>query len=329
MITSTQQAPDLRFLHYFCTAPQLVQLGSPVLTEAEILNIGTLGVFVHLHYPELADEAARQLLVLEPPIHVHVSTDCENKACRIREDFAFYGFDPGVRVLPNRGLDIAPFLIGFADKIPQYQFIFRLHGKRSLHLPGDLGDHWRHMAYDALAGSRRRARAVLRSFMTHPRLGMAAAPDFYYFADGPAIGNNRPAMDWVLNRLGLTLPSELPDEVVSFPMGSMFWCRSLALQPFLDLKLSFDEFSSKAPADRDGTLAHALERCFFYACALQGLEWTKLPFHGEVNERSSSWYHERIRLRGVKKRLLDTLSSTSWRMTAPLRKLRDLLAPKS
>jgi hypothetical protein len=33
--------------------------------------------------------------------------------------------------MPNRGRDIAPFLVGFRDLIPNYQLVLKLHTKKS------------------------------------------------------------------------------------------------------------------------------------------------------------------------------------------------------
>lgn len=66
-----------------------------------MVQLGELGVFLHLDYSDLADVAARQLLTIEPPC-LFTSTDSEDKACHICEDFTAYGLTPEVRGCPIR-----------------------------------------------------------------------------------------------------------------------------------------------------------------------------------------------------------------------------------
>jgi lipopolysaccharide biosynthesis protein len=55
----------------------------------------------------------------------------------------------------------------------------------------------------------------------------------------------------------------------------MFWARSRALKPLLDLNLSFDEFAEEAD-QKDATLAHAIERMYFFSCEKAGFCWAKI-----------------------------------------------------
>ena len=53
------------------------------------------------------------------------------------------------------------------------------------------------------------------------------------------------------------------DTILEFPTSTMFWCRPEVLKPILGLNLSPEGFEPEA-AQEDGTLAHAIERCFNY-----------------------------------------------------------------
>lgn len=305
--------------------PDLQALGDlGPLDASERDALGTLGVFAHVYYDELADELARQLLSIETAFQLYITTDAEAKAARIRSTFGDYlpGVPLEVRVVPNVGWDLAPFLLGCADAIPRHPYILRLHAKRSNHLPGDLGDHWRHMVFDALAGSRHRVRGALRAMLREERIGMAAPPHFYYYADQLTAGDNLAAMQQVLSRWGLSVTAQ---QRLDFPMSAMFWCRSEALQPLLDLALPLSAFVPTQRA-RDASLAHALERCFFHACGVSGLHWTRLPSPTPRDAPPiTPWNHELLRMRAVDARLRDVLHSTSWRITAPLRWIATLL----
>jgi hypothetical protein len=55
----------------------------------------------------------------------------------------------------------------------------------------------------------------------------------------------------------------------------MFWARAAALRPLLELGLSFSDFPPET-AQTDGTLGHAIERLYLYACERAGFGWLKL-----------------------------------------------------
>lgn len=50
---------------------------------------------------------------------------------------------------------------------------------------------------------------------------------------------------------------------LEFPAGSMMWFRSSALRPLLEANLNWSDFASEA-GQKNGTLAHVIERLFFY-----------------------------------------------------------------
>ena len=70
--------------------------------------------------------------------------------------------------------------------------------------------------------------------------------------------------------MNLSLNSKL-----DFPSGSMFWGRSAALKPLLSMNLTLDDFP---PENKqiDGTLAHIIERMYFFICEAAGYRWIKI-----------------------------------------------------
>ena len=76
----------------------------------------------------------------------------------------------------------------------------------------------------------------------------------------------------LLRKAGVALSKNLPLE---FPSGSMFWGRSAAIRPLLDLNLGFEDFPVEA-GQIDGTLAHAIERTILMFAESSGHEWLKV-----------------------------------------------------
>jgi lipopolysaccharide biosynthesis protein len=75
-------------------------------------------------------------------------------------------------------------------------------------------------------------------------------PDLHHWDD------NRTVAEELAARLGIAEP--LPT-FSDFPIGTMFWARTAALKPLLDLKLGWKEYP-REPIPSDGTILHAIER---------------------------------------------------------------------
>jgi lipopolysaccharide biosynthesis protein len=235
-----------------------------------------IGIFVHLFYDELADETFSLLENIVVPFDLYISTDDETKARRISASLYKYAFGEHatVRVMQNRGRDAATFLVGFKDEIKEYEFGLRLHGKKSTHNNDDFGFSWRRYLYEELAGNRERGSFVLRNFMKHPELGIQAAQHWAPIKSWATIGENFEAMRGLLARQGLEIS---PNEQIDFPSGGMFWFRNSALLPLLNIDLSWDDFPPDDGGIRDASLAHAVERSYFFFAAAAGLGWAYLP----------------------------------------------------
>ena len=60
-------------------------------------------------------------------------------------------------------------------------------------------------------------------------------------------------------RAGLESRNDSQKPTFNFPVGSMFWARTAALRPLLELGLGWDDFPEE-PVPYDGSLLHAIER---------------------------------------------------------------------
>ena len=250
----------------------------------------TIGVFLHLYYPDLAPEFATAIARVPEPKRIHISTDTAEKAAVIAEAFAAGGRTPDVRVFPNRGFDIGPFLVGFREEIGRYDVLLRLHGKKSTQLGEAAGTAWRRELVESLIGDEARIKAILQAFRRWPQLGMvypAHWEGLYQLYDSPiAIGSNLTQMAELLHRYAVPLPANFP---IEFPSGSMFWCRPKALAPWLRFQFTWESFDETREVARDASLAHALERLFLFGCGLEGLTWARAD---AVSQSGADWCAE-------------------------------------
>lgn len=237
---------------------------------------GEIGVFVHLFYEDLAWEIAAGLLAIPYPFKVFASTNSDEKRVIIESAFNAFGISVVVKVLPNRGWDIAPFVVGFRDEIRMFDICLKLHGKRSRHGPrGEKGTAWRKHLLSGLLGTTVNVRYIVDSFTAHPELGVVMTSHWRGVARRVnMIGANYKQMRRLLRRADLSIS---PDQQIEFPSGSMFWFRRTAIEPLLDLGLTWSDFNNCRSRDVDGTIAHAIERSIIIFAAKAGFKWAVLP----------------------------------------------------
>jgi lipopolysaccharide biosynthesis protein len=205
------------------------------------------------------------------PADLFLSTDTPEKQAALQSVFA--GWDKGaveIRTTPNRGRDIAPKLVGFADVYDRYDLVLHLHSKISTHAA--FLAPWRSYLFEILLGSPEIVRSILDAFARVPDLGMVAPQHFEGIRRWIGWNGNFQAAHALAARMGLNIS---PRRALDFPSGSMFWARPAALRPLLDLKLGFDDFPEES-AQVDHTPAHAIERLYFYACERSGHTWFKI-----------------------------------------------------
>ena len=239
-------------------------------------------IILHAFHTGLLPEFRAYLEHIPFPADLFVSTDTEDKRAIAAACFA--GWARGsvaVRVVPNRGRDIAPKLVGFAAVHDCYEYVLHLHTKSSPHDSRLVG--WRGYLLDTLLGSPGAVHGVFEAFARAPRLGMVAPQHIDELRPWIRWGENHEQAEDLAARMDFPLPRAAP---LDFPSGSMFWARTAALRPLLDLHLDFGDFPVEA-GQTDGTLAHAIERLYFLVCEHAGFDWLKVTARGELHDQGS------------------------------------------
>lgn len=230
-----------------------------------------VAVVVHLYYEELASEMLSYLVNIPFDIDVYISTTDSSKASVI--ECVFSKWNKGsveIRVAPNRGRDIAPKLVSFSDVYNRYEYILFLHGKKSNH--ADVSFYWRHFLLESLVGTPDVIKSILHLFEQHPNIGIMGAQHFEPMRHWIDWGGNFPTAKILAEKMGFIIKERDP---LDFPAGSMFWARSKALKPLIDMGLKVDDFEVESN-QLDATLAHAIERIFFHVCEHAGFDWIKI-----------------------------------------------------
>ena len=232
-----------------------------------VLPIPRVAVLLHAYYTDLLSEIQQMLKNIPFPFKLFISTDTEQKKAIIEQSFIDWSLGPfEVHVFPNRGRDIAPKFVGFRDVHRDYEFVLHIHTKKSPH--GNFGK-WRPFLLNCLLGSPQIVAGIFEMFSQCPRLGIVAPRNFKSIRHWMTWGVNFDKCAKLAKRMGITLRRDSP---IDFASGSMFWARSAALKPLLELNLTFDDFDEEQ-GQLDGELNHAIERLTFYSCEAAGYAW--------------------------------------------------------
>lgn len=212
-------------------------------------------ILVHAYYPELLPEilACRSILPGTVPLHITVPPDRAAAA-----EAELIGIpDVTIHVCENRGRDIWPFIhllnTGCFDACDA---VLKLHTKRSPHLLD--GEIRRKLLFAMLCGERNATLKALAAF-ERSETGLVGWEACWREAP-PYWMANRERVEQIALRMRVPASARR----LGFFEGSMFWFRPQALTTLRELSLNLDDFESEA-GQVDGTLHHALERCFTIA----------------------------------------------------------------
>lgn len=211
---------------------------------------------VHVHYTDLLTEFRTYLARLPEDVHLVVTTDAQSKLDHIEKSLAGLTHRKSFHAWSNLGRDVRPFLNVYKTYGRSFDVIGHLHTKKSLAVDSTqtFGDQWRTFLLEGLIGANgQMARQIFRALTDDQKLGLV-------FPEDPnLIGwekNLSGAID-LLARMGL---KDIPlPNAIDFPVGTMFWARTGALEALYDLALAPMDYPEE-PLPYDGTLLHAFER---------------------------------------------------------------------
>jgi lipopolysaccharide biosynthesis protein len=231
----------------------------------------SVAVVCHMFHHELTPVLGGYLRNIPFACPIFISTDTAAKQADIERYFSDWTQGPvEVRLAPNRGRDIAPKLVAFGDIYSRCEYVLHIHSKRSVH---DARLHgWGEFLFKSLLGSADIVRSIFEIFARFPNVGLVSSQHFEPVRFGLGWGDNFALAENLAARMGISIRRT---GRFDFPSGSMFWARTAALRPLLDLRLETDDFAPEL-GQLDGTLAHAIERLYYFGCERAGLDWVKV-----------------------------------------------------
>ena len=245
-----------------------------------------IAVHLHLYYIDLLEEFIKYFNNIPFPFDLFVSVTDKDAVSYVKAQLEqikcvnlVY-----IEVVNNRGRDVAPFVVTFASRILNYDYICHVHSKKSLFTGGEQSE-WRGYLLDGLMGSVLTVKRNLYLLEKGEKVGLLYPETF---SKMPYIAHtwlqNRVSRNELLERIHVLAKSS--DIYIDYPLGTMFWARVDAIRQFFEAKMKLEEFQ-KEEGQTDGTIAHAFERCLSIVCKYNG--YNLLVFDLEDNTYSYNY----------------------------------------
>ena len=186
-----------------------------------------------------------------------INTDSRSKARLIEAMLKARGEqDFLIKVLPNRGRDIAPLLLGWSDELEAFDAVIHCHTKKTPHAQHGMGERWRDSLTRATFPAPEHAE-VVGTLLSDQRAGLVMPWPHRFVAYNLNWGGNFSQIREIMRLLGRPVCRHT---FLYFPAGSFFWANTAVLKPLWNMGLRWEDFCQE-PTPGDGRLAHALERC--------------------------------------------------------------------
>lgn len=247
---------------------QLSQVEIPTRFRVEQCETAQIAVHAHVFYPDLMAEVLEAINHIPFLFDVYLSTDTEEKKQEIQrflDKNKCNAQNIQVMTIKNQGRDVWPLLAQMSPVIHKYEYLCHIHTKKSNF--SKIGNEWRRYLYHGLLGSERIVKQHFALMEKEKRLGLLFPATFdavwyAFYWDG-----NLKHAQKLAERM--KFEQKLPEDVIYYPAGDMFWARTDAIDMLFECNMEADDFPPEAPAI-DGTVMHAIERLWVYIAREKG-----------------------------------------------------------
>lgn len=235
----------------------------------------TACLVLHIYYQELAQYCYQYVTSMPEGTDIYITVPSEEKKEYVEKVFEpLKGYKWEIRVVGNRGRDVAPFLVGCKDIIDKYDLICKVHDKKVYQvMPMSIGESWAYKCFENLLKNKTFVENVIATFEENPFLGMLTPPvpnhgPYYPTCGKGEWGDNFAVTKEVSEQLGVKVNMTRDKEPVA-PLGSMFWVRTKALKSLFAHDWEYEEFPQE-PIETDATVLHAIERVYPFCVQQEG-----------------------------------------------------------
>ncbi len=232
-----------------------------------------IAIHAHIFYVDILEELSLAFSAIPTSYDLYVSTDTVEKKQKIEKYFTENSTAKNiyVEVFENRGRDVAPFLIQMKNRIKSYDYICHVHTKKSSTQDYNAtGNAWRKYLLRNIFGTDAYCRSLINLFEKYSEIGIIAPPTYTPLKEYIGWGANNENIEKLNSKMG-AIKNGLPNRP-QFPSGTMFWAKTQAIIELFELGLTQSDFENET-GQSDGTLAHAIERYWYYIALNHNYIW--------------------------------------------------------
>lgn len=250
-------------LHLNYTLPTKTVLNSKIAQG----NNDKIALLIHIYYLDEFDKMIEYVKNMPANADIYITTQTADKKRLLEEKSRILPNKVEVSLVTNRGRDVASLLIKGRELIDKYEYICFIHDKKvTQDKPGTVGEGFAYNCYENVLGSKEYVENVIQLFKENDRLGVLCPPRPVH---GPYIlclvgtwEKNYYNTVELLEKLGIDVPMD-KFKVPIAPHGSCFWFRTKAVRKLFEYDWKYEDFPDE-PLPIDGTISHAIERCYAY-----------------------------------------------------------------
>lgn len=239
----------------------------------EVLKNKKAVVVIHIFYMDLIEYFSDFIYDIPLPVDIILTTTDEEKGKKLREAFEpRLGNRLRVIVSEGNGRELAALFVETRDIIKNYDYICFTHDKKSPHNNNQsVSRDFQRLIVENVVDTGKYITNVIEAFDKDENLGLLVPPaplhGGYFASLGRRWTLNFEVVGEFLDSIGVS--ADLDETKPPLATGSSFWCRKEALLPIINMTWEHEDFAPE-PMPSDGTVSHALERCFPFVAQSQG-----------------------------------------------------------
>ncbi len=241
----------------------------------QCFQLNDVAVFVHLYYEDSIEQYLAYVKNIPVGINVFISVSSEGMKRKLENYLQKWNLQ-NCRIImkQNRGRDLSALLVAFREKVCQYKYICFVHDKKEKYEKlSDDTQMWIRSMWDNTLLSEAFIYNVLDLLVKNKSVGLLVPPEMA----GKRL-NHAYVDTWEANYENtvdlakkLKLDCNISINYPSVTLGTVFWCKSAALEKLLAKDWKYEDFHEE-PLPWDGTISHAIERVLGYVAQDAGFE---------------------------------------------------------
>lgn len=250
-------------------------LSEECTSNHDLMNASTISIAiaVNLYYEETLGRYLEYIDRIPSYVDVYIISS-NAKICEAVGDYVIKHSNVYLLKKENRGRDISALLVAFRKFALQYQYVCYVHDKKAnySYLTEDV-EFWIQNLWDNTLKSESYIKNVIDLMEKKETLGLLVPHnpigeymDNWYTNTWYENFNNTKKL-----AIELKLNCDLDEKKMPIALGTVFWCKTRALDKLLKREWNYEDFQGE-PLPKDGTLSHAIERVLPYVAQDAGYD---------------------------------------------------------